>query len=39
MNGIDFIADTNILVFLLSGNENIKQYEGSHFECLNLYPE
>ena len=31
MNGIDFIADTNILVFLLSGNENIKQYEGSHF--------
>jgi len=31
MNGIDFIADTNILVFILSGNENIKQYEGSHF--------
>ena len=31
MNGIEFVADTNILVFLLSGNENIKQYEGTHF--------
>lgn len=31
MNGIDFIADTNILLLILSGNDNVKQYEGSHF--------
>jgi hypothetical protein len=31
MSGIDFVAYTNILVFLLSGSENIKQYEGNHF--------
>lgn len=31
MSGIDFVVDTNILVFLLSGSENIKQYEGNHF--------
>ncbi len=31
MNGIDFIADTNILLLILAGNDNVKQYEGSHF--------
>lgn len=31
MSGIDFIADTNILLLILSGNGNVKQYEGSHF--------
>lgn len=31
MSGIDFIADTNILLLILSGNDNVKKYEGSHF--------
>lgn len=31
MNGIDFIADTNILLLILSGDENVKQYKGKHF--------
>jgi predicted nucleic acid-binding protein len=31
MIGTDFIADTNILLYLLSGNKSIKEYEGSSF--------
>lgn len=31
MNGIDFIVDTNILLYLLQGNENLEKYEGNHF--------
>ena len=29
MSGIDFIADTNILFYLLSGNKHVEPYKGS----------
>lgn len=29
MNGIDFIADTNAVIYLLSGEPYIKQYENA----------
>ena len=31
MNGIDFIADTNAIIYLLSGKPYMKQYEDARF--------
>lgn len=31
MNGIDFVADTNVLIYFLEGNKNLKSFQDNNF--------